>query len=65
MNNLDKRLAKIEHELTPTDIVVVWKDADESADSAVARWMADRPGEPDPRNNPRRTVHLVSWEAST
>jgi hypothetical protein len=65
MNNLDKRLAKIEDERTPPDVAVVWKDADESADSAVARWMADRPGERDPRNDPRRTVYLVSWEAST
>jgi hypothetical protein len=62
--SLDSRLTKIEHELTPTDIVVVWKDADESANSAVARWMADRPGEPDPRNNPRRMVYLISWGPS-
>jgi hypothetical protein len=65
MSNLDKRLAKIEDERTPPDVVVIWRDANESADSAVARWMADRPGEPDPRNNPRRTVHLVSWGAAT
>jgi hypothetical protein len=43
-------------------VVVVWNHSDEREDSAVARWMAARPGDSDPRTAAALTVYLVSWQ---
>jgi hypothetical protein len=60
-NTLDKRLAKIEHDRhSARGVVVVEKHSDETSESAVARWMADHPGKPDPRTAPL-TVFVVKF----
>ena len=65
MTNLNQRLAKVEHgRHQARGVVVVWKHSDESNDSAVARWMAEHPGKPDPRGA-GLTVYLISWARET
>jgi hypothetical protein len=64
MSNINQRLAKVESGMQQArGVVVVWKNADESADSAVSRWMAEHPGKPDPRTAPL-TVYLISWQTT-
>jgi hypothetical protein len=58
--SLDSRLTKIEELGRPDNVVVVWRDVGESADAAIARWMAERPGAPDPRGT-SAVVHLIGW----
>jgi hypothetical protein len=60
MSNINQRLAKVEQARQGSGVVVVWKNSDESVDSAMARWMTDRPGEPDART----AVYLISWQAA-
>jgi hypothetical protein len=61
MSTLGNRLAKIEHARhSARGGVVVPKHSDESTDSAVARWLADHPGEPDPRTAPL-TVYITKF----
>jgi hypothetical protein len=61
MSNLGNRLAKIEHDRhSARGVAVVEKHSDESTDTAVARWMVDHPGEPDPRAAPV-TVYVTKW----
>ena len=53
MSNLGNRLAKIEHDRhSARGVAVVEKHSDETNESAAARWLADHPGEPDPRTAP-------------
>jgi hypothetical protein len=60
-NTLDKRLAKIEHDRhSARGAVVVEKHSDETNESAAARWMAEHPGEPDPRSAPL-TVYITKF----
>jgi hypothetical protein len=60
-NTLDKRLAKVEEDRhTARGVAVVPKHSDESNESAVARWLADHPGAPDPRTAPL-TVFITKW----
>jgi hypothetical protein len=58
---LDKRLAKIEHDRhSARGVAVVPKRADETKESAAARWMTEHPGDPDPRTAPM-TVYITKW----
>jgi hypothetical protein len=41
-------------------LAIVWLDADEDEDTAMARWMAANDGEADPRTGPA-TVLFISW----
>ena len=41
MSNLGNRLAKIEHDRQPTGVAVVWMNASESTDAAIARYLAE------------------------
>jgi hypothetical protein len=60
-NTLDKRLAKIEHDRhSARGVAVVDKHSDETNESAAARWMAEHPGEPDPRTAPL-TVYVTKF----
>jgi hypothetical protein len=60
-NTLDKRLAKIEQDRhSARGVAVVVKHSDETNESAAVRWMADYPGEPDPRTAPV-TVYVTKW----
>jgi hypothetical protein len=62
MSNLNQRLAKVEHaQHQARGVVVVWKHSGETEDSAVARWMTEHPGKPDPRTSPL-IVYLISWQ---
>ena len=61
MSNLGNRLAKIEQDRHVTrGVAVVEKHSDETNESACARWLADHPGEPDPRTAPL-TVFVVKF----
>ena len=60
--SLDSRLTKMEELGRPDNVVVVWRHAGESTDAAIARWMADRPGAPDPRGTATELM-FVSWGA--
>jgi hypothetical protein len=61
LGNLDKRLVKIEHDRhAARGLSVVSKYSDETNESAADRWMADHPGEPDPRTAPL-TVFVVKF----
>jgi hypothetical protein len=62
MSNITQRLAKVEQVRQGRGVVVVWKNSDESTDAAVARWMAEHPGETDPRTAAALTVYLISWQ---
>ena len=59
--SLDSRMAKIELERRPDGVACVWRNVGETADAAIARWMAKRPGEPDPRKT-SAVVLMISWE---
>ena len=41
-------------------VVIVWKDADESDDAAIARWMKESDENADPRTG-AAAVHFISW----
>ena len=61
MSNLGNRLAKIEQDRhSSRGLVVVEKHSDETNESAAGRWMADHPGEPDPRTAPL-TVYVIKF----
>jgi hypothetical protein len=62
VSNLTQRRAKVEDgRQAARAVVVVRMHSEESSDSAIARWMGERPDRPAPPTA-ALTVYLISWQ---
>jgi len=57
--NISGRIAKLESANSNHVPVIVWVNDGESTEKAMARWLAERPGQDPVRDN--REVIFISW----
>lgn len=60
--SMKARLEKLEGGDRDGRCVVIWKHHDETTESAMTRWKAANPNEPDPDKAGLR-VYLIRWDA--